>query len=140
MGKSASNDLSSVFSSSPIHDGTVNADAVKEFFQTAVLDGTVNDGGHTFGELNRDYTGSPDYGDVETGDAGKPASAWVPNPTSPGPGSLDPSKQSNAPEGYGTTPSDTWGSGVGSQLSPKNSSDAISRHTLGDYGLGKSSQ
>lgn len=140
MGKSASNDLTKVFSSSPIHKGEIDADTVKELFQTTVLDGVVNDGGHTFGELNRDYADSPDYADVETGDAGKPASAWLPNPTSPGPGSIDASKQGEAPEGYGQTPSDTWGSGVGSQLSPKNSSEAISRHTLGDYGLGKSSQ
>jgi hypothetical protein len=116
----------------------MDPDSIRTHFQELCLDGVVNDAGHTFGEFNRDYSEAPDYGDVETGGGGLPASAWVPNPVSPGEGQ-NPADQGEAPDGFGLEPSDTWGSGVGSQLSPKNSSDAISGHTLGDYGLGKSS-
>ena len=138
MGKSASNDLKASYASSPVYN-ELTEDSIKEQYQKEVLDGDVNDGGHTFGVFNRDYVDSPDMGDVETGGEGKPASAFVPNPVSPGEGSVDPSDQAEAPEGFGQTPSATPFVGVGSQLSPKASSEAISRHTLGDYGLGKSS-
>ena len=74
-----------------------------------------------------------------TGAGGLPASPYVPNPSSPGEGSVDPSAQPAAPDGFGQTPSATPGTGVGSQLSPQASSAAISGQTLGDYGLGKSS-
>ena len=138
MGRAASNDLRSSYPQSPVYT-ELTEDSIREHYQEAVLDGEVNDGGHTFGVFNRDYTEAPDMGDVETGGEGKPASAFVPNPVSPGEGSTDPSDQVKAPDGFGTTPSATPFVGVGSQLSPKESSEAISRHTLGDYGLGKSS-
>ena len=70
---------------------------------------------------------------------GAPASAFVPNPSSPGEGSVDPTDQPAAPDGFGTTPSATPGAGVGSQLSPKAASAAVSAQTLGDYGFGKGS-
>jgi len=78
--------------------------------------------------------------DVETGGAGLPASPFVPNPVSPGEGSTDPSDQGEAPADFGSTPSATPFVGVGSQLSPQASSNAISKQTLGDYGFGKSSK
>ncbi|MBK23581.1 MAG: hypothetical protein CME70_06200 [Halobacteriovorax sp.] len=139
LGKSASQSMSDIYSSSPIHDGSLTKESVEDDYQKNVLDGTVNDQGHTFGVFSRDYADAPDFGDVETGGGGLPASAWMPNPTSPGEGNgLDPTKQGEAPKGYGETPSDTWGSGVGSQLNPKTSSKAQSGQTLGDYGFGKS--
>ena len=138
LGKSASNDLKVSFPTSPVFND-MSEDSIREFYQKQVLDGITNDGGHTFGTHDPNYVDAPDFEDVETGDAGKPASAFVPNPTSPGEGSADPSDQKPAPEGFGETPSDTPFVGVGSQLTPKASSQAISRQTLGDYGFGKSS-
>ena len=138
-GRSGSTTLAHVFGASPIHTGELTDDLIREEFQTMVLDGKVNDGGHTFGEINRDYVDAPNYADVEVGGEGLPASAWAPNPQSPGPGSMNPADQVAAPDGYGSTPSDTPFSGIGSQLSPNDSSATISRHTLGDYGFGKSS-
>ena len=97
-GKSDSLLLAEAFAASPIHnqedplsdDGTLDA-AIRTHFQSLALDGVVNDGGHTFGEYNLDFAaGAPSYGDVETGGEGLPASAWVPNPASPGPGSMNP--------------------------------------------------
>ena len=112
-------------------------DEIREQFQDLVLDGVVNDAGHTFGEFNRDYTGAPDYGDVATGGGGLPASAYVPNPASPGAGSVNPADQPSPPDGFGQDPSDVPGVGVGSQLSPADSSAAQSKHTLGEYIGGK---
>ena len=75
--------------------------------------------------------------EVETGGGGLPASPYCPNPVSPGPGSLNATEQADPPEGFGQTPSDTWGSGVGSQLQPSESSAQQSGGTLGDFVMGK---
>ena len=113
-------------------------ESVAAHFQAVVLDGVVNDGGHTFGTFNRDYDGAPDMAEVKTGGGGLPASPYVPNPVSPGPGSLDATKQGEAPSGFGETPNSQWGSGDG-LASPKTTSEAISRTKLGDYIMGKAS-
>lgn len=140
-GSAATNDLKSQYATSPLHSGDLTPDSIREQFQQSVLDGVTNDGGHTFGEFNKDYAenGAPDYSEVPTGGGGAPASAFVPNPSSPGEGSVDPTDQPAAPDGFGTTPSATPGAGVGSQLSPKAASAAVSAQTLGDYGFGKGS-
>jgi hypothetical protein len=140
MGGHSSANMSSIYASSPIHSGEMTDDSVKEQYQGEVLDAVINDAGHTFGTYDTSYTDAPAYDEVETGGGGLPASPWVPNPNSPGPGSQNPSDQAEAPDGYGEKPGDTWGSGVGSQLSPKSSSEKTSAHTLGDYILGKSSK
>ena len=142
LGSSGTQELSSVFGSSPISGAakSVTKEERKKFYQDKVLNGTINDEGHTFGKFELDYSEAPDLKDVEVGDGGKPASPYVPNPTSPGEGSDNPADQGKAPDGYGKTPSSTPFVGVGSQLSPKASSVAISGQTLGDYGFGKSSK
>lgn len=140
MGRAATNDLKSIFGTSPIHLAELTPESIRAQYQDEVLDGITNDGGHTFGEFSKEYSDAPDYDDVPTGGSGAPASAFVPNPSSPGEGSANPAAQPEAPAGFGTKPSDTPGAGVGSQLSPKASSATISAHTLGDYGLGKSSK
>ena len=140
VGRSATNDLKSMYGTSPINKGDLTVDSIRQQFQDEVLDGVTNDGGHTFGEFAKDYSSAPDYADVPTGGSGAPASAHVPNPSSPGEGSVDPTAQPKAPDGFGTTPSATPFAGVGSQLSPKASSEKIAGQTLGDYGFGKSSK
>jgi hypothetical protein len=137
MGSSDSTSLKSAFPASPIHMGEMTADSVKKQFQDEVIDGTVNDGGHTFGTFNRDYSGAPDLSEVETGGGGLPASPYVPNPTSPGPGSVNAADQAEAPDGFGENPSNVPGTGVGSQLQPKTSSETHSKGKLGDFVMGK---
>ena len=139
MGAAATNDLKTMFATSPMHSGDITPDSVKEQYQKEALDDQINDGGHTFGTFDPNYTDAPDMGDVETGGGGAPASPFVPNPSSPGEGSVSPTDQPKAPDGFGETPSATPFSGVGSKLNPKVSSIAIGSQTLGDYGLGKSS-
>ena len=125
------------FPASPIHAGEITDDERKSAFEDLVLSAEVNDGGHTFGTQNRDFVDAPNYGDVETGGGGLPGSAWTPNPVSPGPGSLNPADQADPPDGWGETPNDTWGVGVGSQLEPSEASEQQSGGTLGDYVMGK---
>jgi len=140
MGRSDMNGLKQCFAASPIYTEELTDNERREAWQTMVLNGPINDGGHTFGVYEPNYLGAPDpAAEVETGGGGLPASAFVPNPASPGPGSINASDQPAPPDGFGQTPADTWGSGVGSQLSPKKSSERISAHTLGEYILGKAS-
>jgi hypothetical protein len=136
-GSSDSASLKSAFPASPIHQGEMTAESIRQQFQEEVIDGTVNDGGHTFGTFNRDYSDAPDLSEVKTGGGGLPASPYVPNPTSPGPGSVNAADQAEAPEGFGESPSNVPGSGVGSQLQPKTSSESQSRGRLGDFIMGK---
>lgn len=134
---SDSESLATSYPASPIHSGDMSPESIRQQYQDEVLNAVINDEGHTFGTFDTSYTDAPDPGnDVDTDKHNLP-SAFVPNPTSPGPGSLDAAAKPKAPDGFGQTPSDTWGSGVGSQLSPKASSEAISGQTLGDYIMGK---
>mgnify|MGYP003986459501 CR=1 FL=1 len=137
MGSSNTASLVSAYGASPIHAGEINDDSIKQLAQQLLLDGVVNDGGHTFGEFNRDYIDAPTITDVETGAGGLPASPYVPNPSSPGPGSFNATDIPAPPEGFGSEPGNQWGSGVGSQLEPSQASAAQSTGQLNDYPLGK---
>ncbi len=130
--------VNTCFPASPIHAGEINDASIKEQAQALLLDGVVNDSGHTFGEFNRDYGElAPVIADVDIGAANIP-SPFVPNPTSPGPGSLNASDKPAAPDAeHLTQPGDQWGSGVGSSLDPKASSDAQSTGAINDFQLGK---
>ena len=63
------------------------------------------------GDVDRDYGKNassdkrkpPDLSTVKYVEPGDPASAWVPNPTSPGPGSSNPKDMPPPPEGFGKT-------------------------------------
>ena len=140
FGKVATNDIKSIFQTSPMYLGEMSPEDVKKQYQDEVLDAVINDAGHTFGTFDTNYTEAPNLEDVETGGGGLPASPYVPNPSSPGEGSVNPSDQPEAPDGYGQNPNSQWGSGVGHALQPSDSSMKISGQTLGDYVLGKSSQ
>lgn len=93
-------------------------------------------------ETTLDYVqnGAPAYEDVATGGGGLPASAWVPNPMSPGDPELSPANQAPAPEGYGSADKMkvNWGNGPGVvNMSPSVSSKKIKEGlTLGqNYGI-----
>lgn len=130
--------LQQAYPGSPVNSGTRDSD-IKLLAQKLLLDGIVNDGGHSFGEFDRDYAnnGAPVMEDVDV--SGKNlASPYVPNPTSPGPGSMQASDIGAAPDGFGQEPTDQFGSGVGSQLGPSQSSATQSNGSIVDgYQLGK---
>ncbi len=135
--------LKKIYHSSPLTpdlDQKIKEDFIKYLTEPV----TKNE---AFGIFNMDYSGlggklvPPDYGNVDTGGAGLPASAWVPNPASPGEGNgVNASSQPAAADGYGKIASDTPGDGEGSALSPKASSAILGQIKLGSYLLGSRSK
>lgn len=101
-----------------------------------VTNGIINDGGYMFGTLDLNFSSTPDLNTVAVGGEGLPASAYVPNPASPGPGSVLPVDQ---PEYTGVLPAkgDEYGSGLGA-VSPSTTSPKIASQTIGSYLLGRS--
>ena len=101
LSTSSTDSINACFPASPLgqidqlkDDGTKDASAnpMMKWYQENVLDAVINDGGHTFGEVSMNFSSTlatpapPSLGEAETGAGGLPASAWVPNPVSPGPG------------------------------------------------------
>ena len=116
--------LQAMFPSSPLYtdykDEQIEALGLKKLFTEDV----TND---YFGTVSRNYANNepPSYDNVETGGGGLPASAWVPNPVSPGEG-MNPADQGAAPTDYGTVPNPQWGNGPGVvNMSPSHSSTKI---------------
>ena len=138
MGKADTTAATTLFASSPIHSGDISDDSIEATFNSLVLQGTVEGGYMLAGAFDRDYSDAPNIADVEAGAGGLPASGHVPNPSSPGEGSVKAGDLPAAPEGYGVSHNDQFGTGVGSDLEPANSSAAQATHEVGDYTLGKS--
>ena len=138
--------LKSAFPSSPIHKGEITDEERKKLFQELALDGVVTNG-HGLNSYDRDFKGTgqnpvPDLSEVETGGGGLPASPYVPNLTSPGPGSINAAEQ---PVFAGELPDPQFnvefGSGMGGLVSPSTTSAEISKQgTLGSYISGRSYQ
>tara|TARA_Y100000310_G_C20675035_1_gene812520 strand:- start:2452 stop:2946 length:495 start_codon:yes stop_codon:yes gene_type:complete len=130
--------LQSIFADSPLYTDYNDDELIKTLYQEDVLDGTVTDG-LGFPNFDTSYTtnGSPNLEDVETGGGGKPATPYVPNPDSPGPGSTSAADQA---EFGGTIPDSApeYGSGLGGLVSPNTTSTEIEKQTLGSYISGKS--
>ena len=101
-----------------------------------VSNGVINDGGYAFGSYDLNFGAAPDLETVAVGGEGLPASAYVPNLTSPGPGSTAPQDQ---PEYVGTLPEkgNEYGSGVGAE-SPSISTPQIASQKIGSYIMGRS--
>ncbi len=102
--------------------------------------------GHGVDSYNRDFKGSsqnpvPNLNNVETGGGGLPASPFVPNLASPGPGSANAADQ---PVYTGVLPDPDinveFGSGIGGLISPHKTSAEISKQSLGSYISGRSYQ
>lgn len=138
ISRSDSATLSSIFAGSPIigAEPTLTDEKIKELYKE-VLSREINDGGHTFGTITHDYAEAPDMDDVETGAAGLPATPHVPNPVSPGVGSVSALDQVEPPEGFGGTPNENFGSGQGHVLDPAESSTKLKKKEFDNLQLGK---
>ena len=107
--------LESIFAGSPLYlkddDKLASAADYKQWFKDHVLTGEVDDV-MTVGSFNLDYANAPNLNNVDTGGGGLPATPFVPNPVSPGAGSLNPMDQKKAPDMFvkNQTPS-AWGDG-----------------------------
>jgi len=94
--------------------GTAGVASYKQQALELLMKGEIADNLQT-GAVDRDFGVNasddrrrpPAYADVETGGGGLPASAWVPNPVSPGAGSADPRDQADPPEGFGVAPTNS---------------------------------
>jgi hypothetical protein len=82
-GSADTKNLKTIFPGSPIYTGELTDDVVRKMGQELLVDGIVNDGGHTFGEFDRDYPEAPNLADVETGGGGLPGSPYAPNIAAP---------------------------------------------------------
>jgi len=152
MGARNESNMRSIFSASPIYKGVITDNERTVSYQQLALDGDINDDVKSAGEIvkgapglgfnsfNRDYVDAPDLSEVETGGGGLPASPYMPNPASPGPGSVNAADQ---PEYNGEIPNMKsnveFGSGLGGTVSPSVTSEQISEQSiLKTYISGKS--
>lgn len=114
-----------------------------------VVNGVINDTTAYYGfstPVDLNYPGAPSYDEVNADiadmskftDGGRPASAWVPNLASPGPGSVYPSDQ---PAYTGDLPdrNDNYGVGRASNVSPQDTTAEMASQKIGAYLNGKSS-
>jgi len=133
LGGTSTEALQAIFPQSPIYLEQLTDENITKDFQADVLDAVINDKGHTFGTFNTGYVDAPDLEDVEAALGSGIATPYLPNPTSPGEGSMNVTDQAAAPDGYGRNPSSQWGSGTGHVLQPKTSSEKIAGQKMGDY-------
>ena len=122
--------LQSIYSASPIYTGELSDEERRKLYDEEALQGTVV-GGLGINSFNREYLDAPDVSQVETGGGGLPASPYIPNLTSPGPGSVSATDQ---PVFSGELPSQEnnveFGSGLGGTASPAETSKSIAQQTI----------
>lgn len=135
-GKSNQNNLVAIFSASPIigepADGEILTPEERlKLYQHEALDGEVLNG-NGFNSFNRDYQ-SPSLDNVDLQKHNLP-SPYVPNPTSPGPGSLDASvKPAFQGELRDANTINQFGSGNSSTYNPAVSAKKLSELKIGEY-------
>jgi hypothetical protein len=154
-GRSDTATLKSLFPGAPgttDYAGTEGAATYKQAALNLLLSGEVTDNLQT-GTVDRDFGAAasdesrkpPTLASVATGGGGLPASPWVPNPASPGAGSVDPNDQPAPPEGFGTAPTNSIANvGASSDATqpsrdPATSSQRMSQgREVGAYAIGQS--
>ena len=146
MGSSSTELMVELYPGSPIHTANAAEKMTRETVEAKgndLISGVVMDG-MGLPSFSLDFTGqdsgvAPPDQDVTTGAGGLPASPWVPNPVSPGPGSQNPSDLPAPPDGFGETPNgDTYGVGAGALTNPADTALVISEGKIGSYGMGTS--
>ena len=143
-GVSNSSNLQNLFPGSPIYQGNVTDEERLELFLDLRSDGSKlgsDDMTYLAGyySLNKgvsmEYTNHPDFPDpnaVQTGGGGLPASAYTPNPSSPGPGSTKPIDMPALPAESLPQQSNLFGSGVPHHLNPKFTTENIQKQEVGN--------
>jgi len=138
--------IKSSFPGSPLNtddqltdDGSSSPSKMADWFTTNVLQAVINDGGHTFGTQNMDWSQNIPAGEISNDGGGAPANAHVPNTVSPGEGSINPSDQAPAPDALAdVSPSEPPGVGVGSALGISDSSATQNLAAIGTLSSGNS--
>ena len=127
----------------------IDEEDLKKLFVEKVLSGEVLDG-FMFESFNRDYVGTtnqpapdftPDKDTSITVEGESIPSHFVPNPTSPGEGSLNPTDKPEAPDGF-VKHTEQFGNGAGSKQGPATLRENLvaARETFGTYIKGKAIQ
>jgi len=152
LGKRGDDNLRACFPASPLKESDYNPAKVRDIGNASLLgaggdgekiaalgvkDGVLNDGGYFFPEgFDLRFGNTPDINSVETGGEGLPATPFVPNPTSPGPGSVNPSDQ--APFQGTIEPNTQYGVGLGGTNNPAVTSPRVSGQKIGEFISGRS--
>lgn len=127
--------MRALYPGSPAYDGTYD-DAHVVTTYNAQMTSPINDGGHTFGTVDTDFSDAPDLSTVAVGAGGLPSTPYSPNPVAPGPGmnpasmvAVDPALVRRGGGGYGV------GDGL---ASPSDTSRNIARQRIGNLIFGRS--
>lgn len=146
-GTSNTANLKKAFPSAPQYNEYKDAAALKAYEELLNNERSKdsNDAISYYGlaEFNFNYSenGAPNLQDVETGGAGKPATPFSPNPSSPGPGDHNAASQ---PEFDGDVKNidsiSNFGTGLGGLVSPSETATNIAITTIGKYISGRSFQ
>ena len=142
FGARKDSNITSAFPSSPIHNGDIDDEERRKAFNQLVVDDLVLNG-NGINSFSRDYVDAPNLEDVQTGGGGLPASPYMPNLASPGPGSVNPADQ---PAYNGEIPTvlekqASFGTGLGGTTSPSDTSSLIKDiGSIGEYISGRSYQ
>lgn len=144
LSRSNTQSIAKSFPGSPIHSGALTRESIQAQFQEIVMDGEVLDG-YCFSSFNRDYDKGPkgeqppEIASVDTGGGGKPGSPHLPNPVSPGAGSINPADQPDPPDDLESKKTSRPPYiGEGTDLDPMASSKQQSGHKVKEYIMGKS--
>lgn len=143
-GQADTADLRAEFPASPISNGELTDNSIKEKFEELVIAGAVDDGGHTFGEFKRDYNDAPNLSEIEIDSQGRTLSSpYAPSLASPPGGVEDWANQPATPEQTrraGGFPDGPLGSSTSVGLtSPDETSTNIAMQTIGSLSKGTSS-
>ena len=134
--------LTSAFPNSPIYTEDITNEERRKAFNQLALDEIVLNG-NGINSFSRDYDDAPNLEDVQTGGGGLPASPYMPNLASPGPGSVNPADQ---PAYNGNIPTadekqTAFGTGLGGTTSPSDTSSLMKEvGSIGEYISGRSYQ
>lgn len=123
--------MQGLYGTSPIHNKEMTADNIREEYE-ALLNSTVQNG-YGFSEgVDLNYSGAPDFADVPEG----AASAFLPNPTSPGEGNgANPNAKPDAPDHYKNAQSNPGTFPGGPTVAPDEVSPADTTAKLGTSGI-----
>lgn len=139
LGSSNAASLNSIFSTSPIHSSDLTAASVKADYVANVLNATVKGGYGFAADVSMNYDGAPDYDFSHDGGA----SPFVPNPSSPGEGSVNPSDKPDAPDNFKdpSASEGTYGGGTATgpaDVSPADASESLRASRIDGLTKGKS--
>ena len=121
--------LNSCFPSSPLYMASLKDEERKKEYEKLALAGTVING-NGLNSFNRDFVDAPNLEDVDVTSHNLP-SPYMPNPTSPGPGSVN---AADKPAYTGDVPDQDFniefGSGKGGTVSPSETAKEISKQSI----------